>query len=673
MQNKFINRVPLFSGSVVIFWGWQSHLLFLAIPMAIILESVPWISWRLVLSDKEFHRIINLTSLFATLTFFILFIRQSIYGFTTFITWLPLFFFPILVAQIYSEEGTVRISSLFFSLQRIEDKQGIFIPARIDLTYPYMMGCLISASTHRSEWFFPLVCLFVAIGLWTTRPQRYPVFVWAILLSFTWGTAYVSHLGLYTLQTYVEGKLLEWFENFLWSERDPYRQNTSIGDIRKLKQSDEIILRVQSSVPLKLREASYNSYYRSTWRAKRVDFTPVSPQENGTTWSLIPSPLSVKHTAQVQVSAYLKHGQGILPLPHGTYQITQLPATGVQNNHFGAVKVEQSLGLVHYVAHFNENTSFDAPPTDQDLSLLLEDQVLFKKLATTLNLYGYPPQQILDKIANFFNRHFHYSLYPPSPQDEVLKVRKMEWPLERFLYHTKAGHCEYFATATVLLLRTVGIPARYVAGYAVEEFSDLENAYIVRQRHAHAWSLAYLEGRWQEFDTTPANWLELEAETVSSWQMFDDLGAWLSYQFSRWYWQEHSIDSYYWLLWALLPLTLLLAWRLYRPEKIKRFQKGKINDRTTDHLENQFPFYHIVQYLSTIGYHPLPGEPLAIWLNRLSHLPDQEKIQTMLNLHLRCRFDPIGISIQERAQLTDLVNAWLHSITISKGNQREFD
>jgi transglutaminase-like putative cysteine protease len=46
-----------------------------------------------------------------------------------------------------------------------------------------------------------------------------------------------------------------------------------------------------------------------------------------------------------------------------------------------------------------------------------------------------------------------------------------ETPLARFLLRTRSGHCEYFATATVLLLRQLGIPARYAVGYAVHEAS----------------------------------------------------------------------------------------------------------------------------------------------------------------------------------------------------------
>ncbi|MEM9137769.1 MAG: transglutaminase domain-containing protein, partial [Cyanobacteria bacterium P01_F01_bin.42] len=77
-------------------------------------------------------------------------------------------------------------------------------------------------------------------------------------------------------------------------------------------------------------------------------------------------------------------------------------------------------------------------------------------------------------------------------------------PLEAFLLDHRSGHCEYFASATALLLRSTGIPARYVAGYSVSEFSPAEQQYIGRVRDAHAWVMAYVDGAWRTIDTTPS-------------------------------------------------------------------------------------------------------------------------------------------------------------------------
>jgi transglutaminase-like putative cysteine protease len=77
-------------------------------------------------------------------------------------------------------------------------------------------------------------------------------------------------------------------------------------------------------------------------------------------------------------------------------------------------------------------------------------------------------------------------------------------PLEDFLFAEKDGHCEYFASAAAILLRTGGVPTRYVNGFLGGEWNDLRQAITVRENRAHSWIEAYLgrEG-WVRVDATP--------------------------------------------------------------------------------------------------------------------------------------------------------------------------
>ncbi|MBI1290350.1 DUF4129 domain-containing protein [bacterium] len=79
--------------------------------------------------------------------------------------------------------------------------------------------------------------------------------------------------------------------------------------------------------------------------------------------------------------------------------------------------------------------------------------------------------------------------------------------LSYFLTDGKAGHCEYFATAMVLMLRSQKVPARVVNGYATDEWVSGSNGYyIVRQEHAHSWvEVWFPEAGWITFDPTPAS------------------------------------------------------------------------------------------------------------------------------------------------------------------------
>jgi len=86
----------------------------------------------------------------------------------------------------------------------------------------------------------------------------------------------------------------------------------------------------------------------------------------------------------------------------------------------------------------------------------------------------------------------------------VLLGRGGESPVETFLFDTRQGHCEYFASSMVLLLRAQGIPARLITGFYGSEWSAWERNYVVRQSNAHAWVEGWIEDEgWQVFDPTP--------------------------------------------------------------------------------------------------------------------------------------------------------------------------
>jgi hypothetical protein len=78
-------------------------------------------------------------------------------------------------------------------------------------------------------------------------------------------------------------------------------------------------------------------------------------------------------------------------------------------------------------------------------------------------------------------------------------------PLEDFLFETKSGNCEFFASALAIMLRINGIPARLVGGYRGGYYNDVGQYYIVPQKYAHAWVEAYVKPKgWIRLDPTPA-------------------------------------------------------------------------------------------------------------------------------------------------------------------------
>jgi transglutaminase-like putative cysteine protease len=95
---------------------------------------------------------------------------------------------------------------------------------------------------------------------------------------------------------------------------------------------------------------------------------------------------------------------------------------------------------------------------------------------------------------------FDYSLDNPESD----RVANGADPLEGFLFETKAGHCEYFATALALLLREVDVPTRIVNGYYGAHYNSMGEYYAVRQADAHSWVEVHFGGLgWVTFDPTP--------------------------------------------------------------------------------------------------------------------------------------------------------------------------
>lgn len=99
-------------------------------------------------------------------------------------------------------------------------------------------------------------------------------------------------------------------------------------------------------------------------------------------------------------------------------------------------------------------------------------------------------------LTKFGSEEFYYTLQPPALDANAV---------DDFLFNTKRGFCEHFASAFTVMVRSVGIPARVVTGYQGGEFNSMGGYFIVRQSDAHAWSEVWLEGRgWQRIDPTAA-------------------------------------------------------------------------------------------------------------------------------------------------------------------------
>jgi hypothetical protein len=107
-----------------------------------------------------------------------------------------------------------------------------------------------------------------------------------------------------------------------------------------------------------------------------------------------------------------------------------------------------------------------------------------------------PAAIITDALAYFREQPFVYTLTPPLLGED---------PMDEFLFSTRRGFCEHFASAFVVLMRAAGVPARVVTGYMGGEMNALGSYLLVRQSDAHAWAEVWLSGRgWVRVDPTAA-------------------------------------------------------------------------------------------------------------------------------------------------------------------------
>jgi protein-glutamine gamma-glutamyltransferase len=99
-------------------------------------------------------------------------------------------------------------------------------------------------------------------------------------------------------------------------------------------------------------------------------------------------------------------------------------------------------------------------------------------------------------IENHLRTSYGYTLDLPD--------RETSDPIAYFLFERKKGHCEYFASAMTVMLRSVGIPARIVNGFQSGTFNPISKLYVIRASDAHSWVEVFIENRgWTTYDPTP--------------------------------------------------------------------------------------------------------------------------------------------------------------------------
>jgi transglutaminase-like putative cysteine protease len=586
--------------------------------------------------------------------------QESARAITGVFQWLPMLLFPLVICQLFSAAGAVDIGAFFWSLRRRAAERPDEPRASVDLAYPYCALCVLSASAAnvRTPVFYVGLCLLAAWALWPIRSRRYAPVWWVGGLLAVVTAGYWGHIGLVEVQRVLERRAAAWLLDLIQRDTDPYRATTALGEIGVVKLSDRIVLRVdadpEARPPILLREASYNVFATPSWYAVDAGFARVQPEADGETWTLR---AGVAPERRLTIAAYLRRGRGVLALPNGAARLDRLAVVHLSKNRLGAVRVEEGLGLVTFAAHASPGAAPDEAPTSADLVLPPGEAAAITRAAAELDLAGRSPGEALAAIRAYFLGRFRYTRFLEGTPVGTT-------PLAEFLHRTRAGHCEYFASATVLLLRAAGIPARYAIGYSVSDWSRLEGRFLVRSRDAHSWAQAWVDGAWRDVDTTPPEWVAVERDAGSFWEPATDVWSWLTFLFSRWRWSERQDRLGGYLGWLLVPLIAILVVRLYRRRRVSRVPAataGRTDAAPTAGADSEF--YLVQRRLEALAHARHPSQPLSAWLAAVGTAPPPGVsvggLDALLELHYRHRFDPAGLPTAEREALRAGAAAWL--------------
>ncbi len=702
---------PFLLGATLLFWGWQSDFPLAGAAMGLALESARFIRARWEMADAEIIRIWNFCSLLG--------LAAAIFAFTSnegpatfgkmleypnlqnselagtsstaavigLLRWLPMIFFGFMLAQAYSSRTEFPLDTVspFLRYRRQRRlKRGQPAPRLIhfNAAWPYFVICLYAASAHAAteQTFFWGLCGLLAWALWHQRPQGIGRLVWvgalgAVIIASLFGQRGLGQLA--RLTDLADNYNAQWLARFMRHGTDPAQTRTAIGQIGELQMSPQIVLRVTpvngAAVPTYLREASYRTYHAPVWYAGGSPDSfaniPETPPNSGH-WTLQPG--RTNHTL-VNIACYLggynpKDGNplGVLPLPVDCEHLEHLEAYSLQNNLVGTVLAE-GPGLVIFDASYGAGTTMDSPPATNSAPGLSDDLLVPDKekpaldsVIATLPLAGLNEAEKCRVVSQYFAVHYQYSVWQ-APDKKSPALQTNETALARFLLHTHAGHCEFFATATVLILREMGIPARYAVGYVVHEPAG--NHYVVRSRDAHAWCQVW-NGRaqtWEILDTTPASWVATEGKRLSPWQFVADTFSWLGFQFAKFRWGQSHLRPY--LLISLVPaLGYFLYQIIFHRRRHQPAATGPaVPPVNWPGLDSEF--YLLEQALVRRGLERRPGESLTHWLAQAGGDPAvagmDTKLRELLGLHYRHRFDPQGLAGPEREELRQKTRACL--------------
>lgn len=699
----------LLLGAALLFWGGMTERAVVGLACALLMEGAHWTRVRWDFKERSFlvgWRLSVLLLLFAMVL--VVLQGEGRNAMAKVFSWLPVILLPLQFVQAYGLSGTTTMGTFSMLVRRRREhaqKHGLpFREVSFSFGHVYFCAVLLAASLGEladSAAFFPGLLILILWAVAGAAPWSLGKVGLAlpVALGVTALGAKGGQVGLSFLYHYVtQGRIPD-------GDPSARERQTSLGSLGTIKQSAEIKWRLipeQGSLPKLIRVASYATYYTTTWRVNEVpdgsgnvpgDFitprtlaNPANPADPNDEFVIAPPDLADLNVAidpalaRFRLRGAVPREGTLLPLPANAAALHQFVFQEFDRNSQGTFKLKPSQPVIDARVLWGENFATEKPPwvsegehngrkilREPDLQIPRSEAATLKEVADEIGLReGKTVQEKIALLQRHFIGKFRYTRYNSIPRDikEWAKQdRRVRGYVEAtdptmlgtFLQFTKAGHCEFFATASALLLREAGVPTRYVSGFAVMEIHPESGEALVRGTHAHAWCRAWDEPSksWIDVDLTPPDWASLEPDQQSRFQQWGD---WLQLRRENLLvWRDQPGNMAIITAVLLTPLLIGLAYigrNLWRSRS--RVDKGKGGRPLAS-----FPITPLSALekpaRKLLGERP-PGMPLAPWLGQLApRLPDPGLLVQAVALHQRLRFDPAEPGSGQLEELQNLV------------------
>ncbi len=299
-----------------------------------------------------------------------------------------------------------------------------------------------------------------------------------------------------------------------------FSDDVELGQIGTIKQNSELVMRVKTGKPvgdpmLRWRGIALTQFDGKRWSNAGHISEMLAPNPDG--WIYFGSPFQLRDSSVVKLefTVFLQPmaSDAIFTPGHILALQGNFSGEGSGNSYVRRGSTDSLLNPFHNFsavryAGVSRLTARDVSKlraSSSDYSDEMRDEYLqlpasldprIPDLAKQITARADTPYDKAAAIESFLRVRYGYTLN--------LSGKPGADPLAHFLFVTRAGHCEYFASAMAILLRTLDIPTREVNGFLPGEYNDLAGDYIVRASDAHSWVEVYFpENGWVTFDPTP--------------------------------------------------------------------------------------------------------------------------------------------------------------------------